>query len=62
MHKTLSFWDIVLMVSYLVLLGGVGVFFARQKRSLKTYLLADQNVHWIIVGISILAALFSGIS
>jgi sodium-coupled monocarboxylate transporter 8/12 len=58
----LSIIDTAVMLVYLLLLAGVGIFFARQKRSLKTYLLADQNVHWIVVGISVMAALFSGIS
>lgn len=54
--------DVIVLVSYMGILAGVGVYFARQKPTLKTYLLADQNVHWIVVGISVLAALFSGIS
>jgi sodium-coupled monocarboxylate transporter 8/12 len=58
----LSVLDTTVMVLYMMLLAGVGTFFARQKRTLKTYLLADQNVHWIVVGISVMAALFSGIS
>jgi sodium-coupled monocarboxylate transporter 8/12 len=46
----------------MLLLIGVGVYFTRQQKGLKSYLLADQNIHWIIVAISVLAALFSGIS
>src|SRR5262245_1820627 len=46
----------------MLILFGVGLWFTGRQKELKTYLLADQNVHWIIVGISILAALFSGIS
>jgi sodium-coupled monocarboxylate transporter 8/12 len=46
----------------MLLLVGVGVYFTRQQKGLKSYLLADQNVHWIIVAISVLAALFSGIT
>jgi len=58
----LSALDIAVFGFYMVLLFGVGVWFTRRQKGLKTYLLADQNVHWVIVGISILAALFSGIS
>jgi len=41
---------------------GIGVYFTRQEKGLKSYLLADQNIHWIIVAVSVLAALFSGIT
>jgi len=58
----LSILDIAVFASYMLILFGVGVWFTRRQKELKTYLLADQNVHWVIVGISILAALFSGIS
>jgi sodium-coupled monocarboxylate transporter 8/12 len=46
----------------MLLLVGVGLYFTRQKKNLKSYLLADQNIHWIIVAVSVLAALFSGIT
>src|SRR5262249_13389031 len=58
----LSAIDIGVFVSYMLLLIGVGVYFTRQQKGLKSYLLADQNIHWIIVAVSVLAALFSGIS
>src|SRR5581483_8822412 len=47
----------------MLLLVCVGLYFTRQQqKGLKSYLLADQNVHWIIVAVSVLAALFSGIT
>lgn len=46
----------------MLVLVGVGVFFTRRQKGLKSYLLADQNIHWIIVAVSVLAALFSGIT
>jgi len=46
----------------MVVLFGIGVYCVRHQRDLKTYLLADQNVHWLVVAISVLAALFSGIT
>ncbi len=58
----LSLLDTAVSVVYMLILFGVGLWFAGRQKDLKTYLLADQNVHWVIVGISILAALFSGIS
>ncbi len=59
---TLSALDLGVFISYLLLLIGVGVYFTRQQKGLKSYLLADQDVHWIIVAVSVLAALFSGIT
>jgi sodium-coupled monocarboxylate transporter 8/12 len=54
--------DLGVFLCYMLLLVGVGVYFTRQQKGLKSYLLADQNVHWIIVAVSVLAALFSGIT
>lgn len=59
---TLHPLDFAVFASYMLLLIGVGVYFTHQQKGLKSYLLADQDVHWIIVGISVLAALFSGIT
>src|SRR5215470_13790595 len=44
------------------MLLGVGLYFTRRKTSLNSFLMADQNVHWIVVGLSVLAALFSGVT
>lgn len=60
--NALGWVDTTVFLGYLALLVGVGVWFARRQKDLRTYLLADQGVHWLIVGISVLAALFSGIS
>jgi sodium-coupled monocarboxylate transporter 8/12 len=54
--------DLAVFISYMLLLVGVGIYFTRQPKNLKSYLLADQNIHWIIVAVSVLAALFSGIT
>lgn len=54
--------DVAVFASYMLLLIGVGVYFTRQQKGLKSYLLADQDIHWLIVAISVLAALFSGIT
>src|SRR6516165_854956 len=58
----LSSLDLACFAFYMLLLVGVGVYFTRQQKGLKSYLLADQDVHWVIVGVSVLAALFSGIT
>jgi sodium-coupled monocarboxylate transporter 8/12 len=54
--------DFGVFAFYMALLVGVGVWFTRRQQGLKSYLLADQNIHWIIVAVSVLAALFSGIT
>jgi SSS family transporter len=54
--------DLAVFALYMLMLIGIGVYFTRQQKGLKSYLLADQNIHWIIVAISVLAALFSGIT
>ena len=56
------FVDLIVFVAYMLLLVGVGLISMRQQKNLKGYFLADQNVNWLIVAISVLAALFSGIS
>ena len=60
--KNLSRWDIATFLTYTLMLLGVGLYFTRRQKSLKTFLVANQNVHWAIVGLSVLAALFSGIT
>ena len=54
--------DLAVFALYMLMLIGMGVYFTRQQKGLKSYLLADQNIHWIIVAVSVLAALFSGIT
>src|SRR5262249_56536080 len=54
--------DLAVFVAYMALLAGVGFAFARRKSGAKEYLLAGQDVHWAVVAVSVLAALFSGIS
>src|SRR5690242_19015068 len=62
MSHNLGTSDIIVFLAYTLLLLLVGIYFTRRQKSLKTFLVANQNVHWTIVGISVLAALFSGIT
>ena len=39
----LSALDLAVFVSYVLLLTGVGVYFTRQQKGLRSYLLADQS-------------------
>jgi sodium-coupled monocarboxylate transporter 8/12 len=60
--KGLALSDIIVFGVYLALSVGVGLWFTRQQKSLKSYLLADQDMNYVVVAISIIAAFFSGIS
>ena len=54
--------DYAVFVGYLIASVLVGVWFVREQRTVKDYFLAGQSMHWFVVGISVMAALFSGIS
>lgn len=53
--------DVVIVVVYLVALAAVGVYFARRQLNLDDYFLAHRSMTWLPVGLSLMAALNSGI-
>src|SRR5215472_12006255 len=53
--------DIVIIVLYLAMLAGVGLYFSKRQRSLDEYFLAKQSMAWLPVGLSLMAALDSAI-
>jgi SSS family transporter len=53
--------DIVIIVAYLAMLAGVGLYFSRRQKSLDEYFLAKQSMAWLPVGLSLMAALDSAI-
>jgi len=53
--------DILIIVLYLAMLGGVGIYFSRRQKSLDEYFLAKQSMAWLPVGLSLMAALDSAI-
>jgi SSS family transporter len=57
-----QFVDYAIFALYLVASVLVGVLFVKESKDLKGYFLAGQSMGYIVVGISVLAALFSGIS
>src|SRR5260370_42257524 len=61
MPNTLHAIDVVIVVTYLAALGGVGVFFSRRQRNLDDFFLAPQSMAWLPVGLSLMAALDSAI-
>src|SRR5437763_10518868 len=53
--------DIVIIVLYLAMLAGVGVYFSQRQKSLDEFFLARQSMAWLPVGLSLMAALDSAI-
>ncbi|HYB95527.1 MAG TPA: sodium/solute symporter [Vicinamibacterales bacterium] len=52
--------DWVIIAVYLLCMAGVGIYFSRRQRSLDDYMRADQKMGWLPVGLSLMAALNSG--
>lgn len=57
-----SWLDYTIFIAYLAAMVGVGVFFVREQRTVKDYFLAGRSMGYIMIAVSVLAALFSGIS
>jgi SSS family transporter len=53
--------DVVILVAYLVALASVGVYFSRRQTNLDEFFRARQSMAWLPVGLSLMAALNSGI-
>lgn len=54
--------DYLLFAGYLVASVLVGVLFVKEQRTVKDYFLAGRSIGSIVVGLSVIAAMFSGIS
>jgi SSS family solute:Na+ symporter len=55
----LGYWDVVVLIGYLLGLSGIGAFFSRRQRSQEEYFLAGRRMPWFIVGVSLVATLIS---
>ena len=53
--------DYSIFVVYLAGAVSVGLLFVKEQRTIKDYFLASQSMGFLLVGVSVLAALFSGI-
>lgn len=53
--------DVIIIVGYLVALTSIGVYFSRRQSSLEDFFLAGRSMGWLPVGLSLMAALNSGI-
>ncbi|MGB2958441.1 MAG: hypothetical protein WBD30_06100, partial [Bacteroidota bacterium] len=54
--------DYLLLVIYLLLLVGMGVYFARRERSIEDFFLAGRKMPWWAAGISIFGTQLSAIT
>ena len=59
--SSLHLLDIVAIAIYLLALFAVGLYFSRRQRDLDDFLLARRTMTWLPVGLSLMAALNSGI-
>jgi sodium-coupled monocarboxylate transporter 8/12 len=57
-----SWLDYSIFVVYLVGAVSVGLLFVKEQHTIKDYFLASRSMGFMLVGVSVLAALFSGIS
>ena len=58
---TFGWLDWGIIGAYLVMLMGVGTYFSGRQDTIKEYFLASKHMSWIPIGMSLLAALNSGI-
>jgi SSS family transporter len=58
---SLHWLDGAIIAVYLLMLVGIGYYHSRQQKSLKDFFLAGRSVGWLTVGLSLMAALNSGV-
>ena len=58
---TLTTLDLLIIIGYLLVLAGIGWIFSRRQSSLETFLIGGGRMSWLPVGLSLMAALNSGI-
>src|SRR5438270_3299484 len=52
-HRALATPDIVIIAFYFALVFGIGIYFARRKRTSEEYFLAGRDVGWFFIGASL---------
>jgi SSS family transporter len=60
MLVNLHWIDIVLLIVYLSALTGIGIYFSKRQKSLEDFFLARRGMAWFPVGLSLMAAINSG--
>jgi len=58
----LSVLDLVVIAAYFLSMVGIGLYFSRRQTSRDEYYLAGREMHWLLVGASVLATLLSTIT
>ena len=53
--------DLVVILAYLGLLLGIGAYFSRRQKGIESFFLAGRRMSWLPIGLSLMAALNSGI-
>src|SRR5690349_3943490 len=53
--------DALILFAYLAMLTLIGVYFSRKQRNIEEYFLASRSMSWLPIGMSLMAALNSGI-
>jgi len=53
--------DALIIVVYLCGLTGIGVYFSKRQKSLDDYIRGGRQLGWLTVGVSLMAALNSGL-
>lgn len=53
--------DYLIIVVYLAALTGIGIYFSRRQKNLEDFFLAGRSMGWLPIGLSLMAALNSGI-
>ncbi|MBM3802341.1 MAG: sodium/solute symporter [Acidimicrobiia bacterium] len=54
--------DLVVIVAYMASLSLIGLYFSKRQTSRDEYLLGDRNMHWLLIGGSVMATMFSTIT
>ena len=61
MDIQLDWRDVTILGAYLVSLAAIGIFFSKRQHKLEDFFLARRGMSWLPVGLSLMAALNSGI-
>ena len=56
----LHWLDVAILLGYLGVLAGIGLYHSRRQHSLSDYFLAGKTMRWVPIGLSLMAALNSG--
>ncbi|HWP40811.1 MAG TPA: hypothetical protein VNL70_07785, partial [Tepidisphaeraceae bacterium] len=56
-----TWFDAVVVLAYLSMLVGIGAHFSRKQKGLESFFLAGRGMSWLPIGLSLMAALNSGI-